>query len=117
MALVASLSRDQVAIGTGFSQLLRGVGRNHHSPSVNLFIRFFSIGQVGGLAAASALFQSRLDTELRARIHSPDADEVSIPHEAKTYSTDEFFSLVYPDHKKDSAFRTPRWQPPSSITT
>jgi len=34
------------------------------------------IGQVGGVAISSALFQSRLDSELRARIHTPHADKV-----------------------------------------
>ncbi|KAG6916909.1 hypothetical protein DXG01_004742 [Tephrocybe rancida] len=57
VALVASLPADQLAVGTGFTQLLRG------------------LGQVGGLAAASAVFQSRLDSELRARIHTPGAEE------------------------------------------
>ncbi|KAG6810703.1 hypothetical protein H0H92_010666 [Tricholoma furcatifolium] len=59
IALVASLPANQVAVGTGFAQLLRG------------------FGQVGGLAVASAVFQSRLDSELRARIHTPDAAEAS----------------------------------------
>ncbi|KAG6861792.1 hypothetical protein C0995_012296 [Termitomyces sp. Mi166 len=57
VALVASLPPSQLAIGTGFAQLVRG------------------LGQVGGLAIASAIFQSRLNTELRARIHVPDAEE------------------------------------------
>jgi hypothetical protein len=34
------------------------------------------LGQVGGVAISSAVFQSKLDNELRARIHTPDADEV-----------------------------------------
>ncbi|KAF9481317.1 vacuolar amino acid permease [Pholiota conissans] len=49
IALVSHLPESQMAVGTGFAQLLRG------------------LGQVGGLAAASAVFQSRLDTELHAR--------------------------------------------------
>lgn len=47
-----------MAIGTGFGQLFRGVG------------------QVGGVAISSAIFQSKLETELRKRIHTPDADDV-----------------------------------------
>ena len=47
-----------MAVGTGFGQLFRG------------------IGQVGGVAVSSAIFQSKLDTELRKRIHTPDAEEV-----------------------------------------
>ncbi|KAF9463425.1 vacuolar amino acid permease [Collybia nuda] len=58
IALVANLPENQMATGTGFAQLLRG------------------LGQVGGLAVASAIFQSRLDTELRAHIHSPDAEKI-----------------------------------------
>ncbi|KAJ3502815.1 hypothetical protein NLJ89_g8716 [Agrocybe chaxingu] len=46
IALVSHLPESQMAVGTGFAQLLRG------------------LGQVGGLAFASAVFQSRLNTEL-----------------------------------------------------
>ncbi|KAJ7119169.1 vacuolar amino acid permease [Mycena epipterygia] len=58
IALLASLPESQMAVGTGFGQLFRG------------------IGQVGGVAISSAIFQSRLDTELRKRIHTPDAEEL-----------------------------------------
>ncbi|TFK65321.1 vacuolar amino acid permease [Pluteus cervinus] len=58
IALVSNLPESQLAVGTGFAQLLRG------------------LGQVGGLALASAVFQSRLDSELRHRIHGPQADEL-----------------------------------------
>ena len=47
-----------MAVGTGFGQLFRG------------------IGQVGGVAISSALFQSILARELHARIRTPDAEEV-----------------------------------------
>ncbi|KAG5642040.1 hypothetical protein DXG03_003738 [Asterophora parasitica] len=47
-----------MAVGTGFGQLFRG------------------IGQVGGVAISSAIFQSRLTSELRQRIHGPDAEEI-----------------------------------------
>lgn len=47
-----------MAVGTGFGQLFRGVG------------------QVGGVAISSAIFQSSLETELRKRIHTPDAEDV-----------------------------------------
>ncbi|KAG9308781.1 major facilitator superfamily domain-containing protein [Chiua virens] len=36
----------------------------------------FDPGQVSSIAIASAIFQSRLDTELRQRIHIPDADKI-----------------------------------------
>ncbi|KAJ7500453.1 major facilitator superfamily domain-containing protein [Mycena galericulata] len=58
IALLAHLPESQMAVGTGFGQLFRG------------------IGQVGGVAISSAIFQSRLDTELRKRIHTPDAEEL-----------------------------------------
>lgn len=47
-----------MAVGTGFGQLFRG------------------IGQVGGVAISSALFQSILTDELRKRIHGGGAEEV-----------------------------------------
>ena len=50
-----------MAVGTGFGQLFRGVG------------------QVGGVAISSALFQSILTTELHKRIHGDDAEEVCSP--------------------------------------
>ena len=47
-----------MAVGTGFGQVFRG------------------IGQVGGVAISSAIFQSSLESELRSRIHRPDAEDV-----------------------------------------
>ncbi|KAF9460915.1 major facilitator superfamily domain-containing protein [Collybia nuda] len=58
IALLVRLPESQMAVGTGFGQLFRG------------------IGQVGGVAISSALFQAKLDTELRRRIHRPDAEEL-----------------------------------------
>ncbi|KAJ7142124.1 vacuolar amino acid permease [Mycena crocata] len=58
IALLAYLPESQMAVGTGFSQLFRG------------------IGQVGGVAMASALFQAQLDAELRKRINTPNAEEL-----------------------------------------
>lgn len=73
-----------MAVGTGFGQLFRGVGKSEVSD-----ISFFALrailwhhydrcsGQVGGVGIASAIFQSKLDSELRRRITDrPDADEV-----------------------------------------
>ncbi|EPQ50683.1 vacuolar amino acid permease [Gloeophyllum trabeum ATCC 11539] len=67
IALLAHLPRDAMAVGTGFGQLFRGVG------------------QVGGVAISSAIFQSSLDRELRRRIDTPDADELikNIRHSAR----------------------------------
>ena len=56
-----------MAVGTGFGQLFRG------------------IGQVGGVAISSALFQSILNVELHKRIHRPDAEEVSCRYPAPSY--------------------------------
>ncbi|KAJ7069283.1 MFS general substrate transporter [Mycena amicta] len=57
VALLAHLPESQMAVGTGFTQLFRG------------------IGQVGGVAISSAIFQSRLDGELRRRF-PPGSDEL-----------------------------------------
>lgn len=46
-----------MAVGTGFGQLFRG------------------IGQVGGVAIASSIFQSLLDKQLQKRITGPDAEQ------------------------------------------
>lgn len=58
VALLASIPHSVMAIGIGFGQLFRG------------------IGQVFGVAAAAAIFQSVIDPELRSRIKGPGADEV-----------------------------------------
>ncbi|PPQ91935.1 hypothetical protein CVT25_000978 [Psilocybe cyanescens] len=58
IALLVDVPENCMAIGTGFGQLFRGVG------------------QVGGVAISSAIFQSKLETELRKRIHTPDADDL-----------------------------------------
>ncbi|KAH9036262.1 hypothetical protein EDB84DRAFT_1269187, partial [Lactarius hengduanensis] len=49
---------SQMAVGTGFVQLFRG------------------LGQVSGVGVASALFQYTLSAELRKRIHGPGADQL-----------------------------------------
>ncbi|KIJ62352.1 hypothetical protein HYDPIDRAFT_176642 [Hydnomerulius pinastri MD-312] len=58
IALQAHLSESSMAFGTAFGQLFRG------------------LGQTSGVAISSALFQSRLDAELRKRIHVPGADQI-----------------------------------------
>ncbi|KAI6027188.1 vacuolar amino acid permease [Pisolithus marmoratus] len=58
VALLAHLPDNLMAVGTGFGQVFRG------------------LGQVSGVAVSSALFQSKLDSELHKRIHGPDAAEV-----------------------------------------
>ncbi|KAG9225692.1 hypothetical protein CCMSSC00406_0007549 [Pleurotus cornucopiae] len=68
IALVANIPASQMAVGTGFSQLLRG------------------LGQVGGLAVSSALFQSVLKRELSERIRGDEAQEIifKIRHASST---------------------------------
>ncbi|KAK1230076.1 hypothetical protein PQX77_006850 [Marasmius sp. AFHP31] len=58
ITLLAHTPESHMAVATGFGQLFRG------------------IGQVGGVAISSAIFQSRLDNELRQRIHVPNAEEI-----------------------------------------
>ncbi|KAJ1306850.1 hypothetical protein OPQ81_007835 [Rhizoctonia solani] len=67
ICLLASIDASQLAVGTGFTQLFRGVG------------------QVLGVAVSSAFFQSILDRELRSRITGEDADEwiLRIRHSSK----------------------------------
>ncbi|KAJ3903015.1 vacuolar amino acid permease [Lentinula edodes] len=58
IALLAHIPESHMAVGTGFGQLFRG------------------IGQVGGVAISSAIFQWKLDSALRERIHDPDAEKI-----------------------------------------
>ncbi|KAH0828776.1 major facilitator superfamily domain-containing protein [Lanmaoa asiatica] len=58
LQLQAHLSESQMAFGTAFGHLFRG------------------LGQTSGVAVASAVFQYRLDTELHRRIHVPGAEKI-----------------------------------------
>ncbi|KAF8126630.1 MFS general substrate transporter [Boletus edulis] len=58
IALLAHLPENSMAVGTGFGQVFRG------------------LGQVSGVAVSSALFQYKLNSELHARIHTPNAEEI-----------------------------------------
>ncbi|KAH9053744.1 MFS general substrate transporter [Lactarius vividus] len=58
VALLAHLPRSQMAVGTGFVQLFRG------------------LGQVSGVGVGSALFQYTLSAELRKRIQGAGADQL-----------------------------------------
>ncbi|KAF9481292.1 vacuolar amino acid permease [Pholiota conissans] len=71
IALLVHIPEDYMAVGTGFGQLFRGVG------------------QVGGVAISSSIFQSNLEHNLRQRIHGPDADEtiMHIRQNARLVST------------------------------
>jgi len=71
IALIAHLPESSMAVGTGFAHLFRG------------------LGQVSGVCISSALFQSKLDSELRSRIHTPDADQLiqKIRHSARLVAT------------------------------
>ena len=73
------ITESQIAMGTGFNQLFRGLGARfilHVMSSASS--QHDCLGQVGGVAFASAIFQSNLDSELRARITGPNAEEVRI---------------------------------------
>ena len=71
---------SQIAMGTGFSRLFRGLGGQQLS--CISWRRYLDetrlLGQVGGVAFSSAIFQWNLDVELHARINGPDAEEVCI---------------------------------------
>ncbi|KAH9930873.1 major facilitator superfamily domain-containing protein, partial [Fomitopsis serialis] len=71
IALLAHLPESQIAVGTGFGQVFRG------------------LGQVGGVAVSAAVFQSILNSELHKRIHTPDAEELitKIRHSATLIAT------------------------------
>ena len=56
------------------------------------FTLFYFIGQVGGLASASAVFQSRLDTELHERL-PPNSEEVYLL-QVMNFSRIDFFPLL-----------------------
>ncbi|THH21242.1 hypothetical protein EUX98_g8426 [Antrodiella citrinella] len=58
IALLAHLPQSAMAVGTGFGQLFRG------------------LGQVGGVAVSAALFQSKLNEELRKRIQGEGSEEI-----------------------------------------
>ncbi|KAJ7932806.1 vacuolar amino acid permease [Mycena leptocephala] len=80
IALLANLPESHMAVGTGFGQLFRG------------------IGQVGGVAISSAIFQSRLDTELRRRIHTPNAEELIMKIRRNTG----FVRELMPEQQRDA---------------
>ncbi|KAG8960331.1 hypothetical protein FRC03_006753 [Tulasnella sp. 419] len=71
IALLASIPHSQLAVGTGFTILFRG------------------IGQVSGVAVASALFQNLLDRELRKRFKGEGSEELimQIRHSYKVLNT------------------------------
>jgi len=92
-----------MAVGTGFGQVFRGLG-NSRALSLPCMPSDVSVctGQVCGVAISSALFQSKLNSELHARIHTPDADEVShINIPTLSIATDPRLS---PDNQSDSTF-------------
>ncbi|KAF9063647.1 hypothetical protein BDP27DRAFT_1384898 [Rhodocollybia butyracea] len=56
--VLQTMLKSHMAVGAGFGQFFRG------------------IGQVGGVAISSAIFQSKLESALRERIHDPNAEEI-----------------------------------------
>jgi len=71
IALLASIPHSMLAVGTGFTQLFRGVG------------------QVSGVAVSSAVFQHLLQRELAKRITGPGAEELidKIRHSSRFVDT------------------------------
>ena len=66
-----------MAVGTGFGQLFKGIGKGLLLGGIQVCLtQFILSGQVGGVAISSAIFQSNLESELRSRIHRPDAEDV-----------------------------------------
>lgn len=64
------------------------------------------LGQVGGVAVSSAIFQSILDRELRLRISSPDADDVRVYLERLiNHSHDAIMEICISDYPKNPAFK------------
>lgn len=68
---------SQMAFGTAFGQLFRGLGKCLLAPVRSVHVTHVHYtGQTSGVAIASAVFQSRLDAELHHRIHMPGAERV-----------------------------------------
>ncbi|KAF8343830.1 MFS general substrate transporter [Cantharellus anzutake] len=67
VALLASVAVQRIAVTTGYASLFRG------------------IGQASSVAISSAIFQTKLLSELRSRIHGPDAENIveRIRHSAR----------------------------------
>ncbi|KAG8902070.1 hypothetical protein FRC01_009670, partial [Tulasnella sp. 417] len=67
IALLASIPHSMLAVGTGFTQLFRG------------------IGQVSGVAVSSAVFQHLLERELQKRLTGPGSEELirKIRHDSR----------------------------------
>ena len=86
VALVSHLPESQMPVGTGFAQLLRGLGKWFSRKKILDPERFDLSGQVGGLAAASAVFQARLNSELHVRLPSG-SEEVSGDFNSNSYLT------------------------------
>lgn len=79
-----------MAVGTGFGQLFRGIGEwKPHVSIIGSIANHGLSGQVGGVAISSAIFQWKLDSALRERIHDPDAEKVIVLPAARfsRYST------------------------------
>lgn len=73
----SSLLASQVAVGTGFTQLFRGIGMSTRITCYSNLGKLTPLkGQLSGVGGASAVFQSLLNRELRNRITGPDAEEV-----------------------------------------
>ncbi|KAF8551514.1 hypothetical protein OG21DRAFT_1524415 [Imleria badia] len=83
---ILMFAESSIAFGTAVSQLFRG------------------LGQISSVAIASAVFQSRLDTELHQCIHVPDAEKVSLGFPVRVICADSLSRPIPPtsdDHEHD----------------
>ena len=114
-----------MAVGTGFAQLLRGLGsfglinrKMCQFTSIDDDFFSFFLGQVGGLASASAVFQSRLDTELHERL-PPGSEEVCLAttssfQVAQFSGIDHFFFFLFFSFSSSQAYQK---NPPFSTSS
>lgn len=91
-----------MAVGTGFGQIFRSVGQVRVSDQAFGLFLSYSV-KVGGVAISSAVFQSVLDSELRKRIHGPDANEVFFILHPRDY-----ISPKSPDNQKNPGINKAR---------
>ncbi|KAG6909883.1 hypothetical protein DXG01_014692 [Tephrocybe rancida] len=88
-SLVASLRKDSPAFHSWMGIVPLGFGNSVVMQTMLIALLLHLPGQVGGVAVSAAIFQSKLDTELRRRITGPDANEmiIKIRHSSQLVAT------------------------------
>ncbi|GJJ15435.1 hypothetical protein Clacol_009713 [Clathrus columnatus] len=88
IVLPASVDRSAMAVAAGFAQIWRNLGWSVLVLCYTYEGNNFFIGQVSGVAIASAIFQSILARELKTRIIGPGSEEIiyQIRHSSKVVS-------------------------------